>query len=176
MNVIRFIVALWIVTVVNATTNLKIDESNCDGPQKTVIDDAWNKQNITSHCNCTIKINFSGQLMIRSDNTCSPGFYVFDDKRRFNETICNHNKAHFSKQVTKGDKLTLVLMNTSLIQPDNPGNIVEIYASLPGSGLFSVTCGAASDSVTRTTRPTFVTGTNKDWTVFFMMVGQTRFR
>ena len=113
-----------------ATTNLKIDESNCDGPQKTVIDDAWNKQNITSHCNCTIKINFSGQLMIRSDNTCSPGFYVFDDKRRFNETICNHNKAHFSKKVTKGDKLKLVLMNTSLIQSGNPGNIVEIYASM----------------------------------------------
>ena len=42
-----------------ATTRLKIDASNCDGPQKTVIDGARNEQNITSHCYCEIKSNFT---------------------------------------------------------------------------------------------------------------------
>nr|XP_022291940.1 uncharacterized protein LOC111103172 isoform X2 [Crassostrea virginica] len=158
MNVTLLLIVLWIESVVNATTRLIIDASNCDGPQKTVIDDAKNKPNITSHCNCTIKSNFSGDLIIASNDTCSPGFYVFDDNG-FNETICDHKRAHFCKPVNQGDKLKLALINKSSSQSENPGDIVRIYANKAGNGLFSVTCGAASDSNTKATRPTFVTGT-----------------
>ena len=58
-----------------ATTRLKIDVSNCDGPQKTVIDDGRFTQTITSHCGCTIKSNFTGELTIRNDNRWCPAFY-----------------------------------------------------------------------------------------------------
>ena len=113
-----------------ATTRLIIDVSNCDAPQKTVIDDARNKQNITSHCYCEIKSNFIGELILTSNNICSPGFYVFDDSGQFNNTICyNNHHAHFRRNVTKGDKLKLVLINSSSFQSGNPGKIVQIYAS-----------------------------------------------
>ena len=113
-----------------ATTRLKIDASNCDGPQKTVINDARNIPNITTHCGCTIKSNFTGELTIRSDNACSPAFYVFDDKGRFNETICDHEKAQFFKPVDQSDEIKLALISKSSSQSENPGNIVEIYASM----------------------------------------------
>ena len=113
-----------------ATTRLIIDASNCDGPQRTVIDDAGYRQNITSHCNCTIKSNFSGNLIITSNDTCSPGFYVYDDNGRFNKTICDHNRAHVIKPVNQGDKLKLALINKSSSQSENPGEIVKIYASM----------------------------------------------
>ena len=113
-----------------ATTRLIIDVSNCDGPQKTVIDNARHKPNITSHCYCEIKSNFSGELILASNYTCSPGFYVFDDNGQFNSTICyNNHRAHFRRNVTKGDKLKLVLINSSSFQSGNPGKIVQIYAS-----------------------------------------------
>ncbi|XP_022291959.2 uncharacterized protein LOC111103182 isoform X3 [Crassostrea virginica] len=160
MNVIRFVVALWILTVVNATTRLKIDASNCDGPQKTVIDDSTNKPNITSHCYCEIKSNFSGILIFASDNACSPEFNVFDDNGTIIKNICDNNRAHFRRHVSTGDSLKLVLINNASVQSRNPGQgeIVKIYADYNSkSGLFSVTCGSASNSVTRITRPTFVT-------------------
>ena len=114
-----------------ATAILKIDASNCDGPQKTVIDDSTNKPNITSHCYCEIKSNFSGELILASNYTCSPGFYVFDDNGQFNSTICyNNHRAHFRRNVTKGDKLKLVLINNSSFQSGNPRMIVQIYASM----------------------------------------------
>ncbi|XP_022294546.2 uncharacterized protein LOC111105272 isoform X1 [Crassostrea virginica] len=160
MNVIRFAFALWILTVVNATTRLKIDASNCDGPQKTVIDDSTNKPNITSHCYCEIKSNFSGILIFASDNACSPEFNVFNDNGTIIKNICDNNRAHFRRHVSTGDSLKLVLINNASVQSRNPGQgeIVKIYADYNSkSGLFSVTCGSASNSVTRITRPTFVT-------------------
>ena len=113
-----------------ATTRLKIDVSNCDGPQKTVIDDGWFTQTITSHCGCTIKSSFTGVLTIRNDNPWCPAFYVFDDKGRFNETICDHKRAHFFKQVNQNDEIKLVLISKTSSQSGNPGNIVEIYAGM----------------------------------------------
>ena len=113
-----------------ATTRLKIDASNCVGLKKTVIDDGRYTQTITSHCGCTIKSNFTGKLTIRSDNACSPAFYVFDDKGRFNETICDHKRAHFFKQVNQNDEIKLVLISKTSSQSGNPDNIVEIYAGM----------------------------------------------
>mgnify|MGYP003685513255 CR=1 FL=1 len=113
-----------------ATTRLIIDVSNCDAPQKTVIDDVMNKQNITSHCYCEIKSHFSGKLFLASHNICSPGFYVFDDNGKFNVTICDHKPAHFIRNVTKGDKIKLVLINNSSFQSGNPEEIVHIYAGM----------------------------------------------
>ena len=53
---------------------------------------------------------------------------MFDDNGKFNETICDHNKSSFEKNVTKDDKLKLVLINKSLNQSGNIGDIVRIYA------------------------------------------------
>ena len=114
-----------------ATTRLIIDVSNCDEPQKTVIDDARNKQNITSHCYCEIKSNFTGELVLASKNICRPGFNVFDDNGQFNNTFCyNNHRAYFRRNVTKGDKLKIVLINNSSFQSGNHGKIVQIYASM----------------------------------------------
>nr|XP_022292869.1 uncharacterized protein LOC111103718 [Crassostrea virginica] len=128
---------------------------------KTVIDDGRITQTITSHCGCTIKSNFTGEITIRNDNSWCPAFYVFDDKGRFNETICDHKRAHFFKQVNQNDEIKLVLISKTSSQSGNPDNIVEIYADSAGSGFFSITCGSTSESITKTTRPTFVTGTNE---------------
>nr|XP_022295115.1 uncharacterized protein LOC111105238 isoform X2 [Crassostrea virginica] len=157
--VIRLYVVFQILALVMSTTRLKIDASNCDGPQKTVIDGARNEQNITSHCYCEIKSNFTGELILTSKTICTPGFYVFDDNGKFNETICDHKAAHFIKNVTMGDKVKLVLINNSSFQSGNSEGIVKIYAGYAGIGLFSVTCGSAADSIGRTTIPTLVTGT-----------------
>nr|XP_022294544.1 uncharacterized protein LOC111104732 [Crassostrea virginica] len=162
MNVVLLFVALWIVTVVNATTRLKIDASNCDGPQKTVIDDGRYTQNITSHCGCTIKSNFTGELILANNNACSPEFHVFDDNGTYIQNICDNKRAHFRRNVSTGDSLKLVLINNASVQSRNPGQgeIVKIYAiKNSNSGLFSVTCGSALDSITGITRPTLVTGT-----------------
>ena len=113
-----------------ATTRLKIDASNCDGPQKTVIDDGSYTQNITSHCGCTIKSNFKGELILTSRNACSPGFNVFDNKETFIKIICDHKPAHFQRNVIKGDKFKLVLINNSSVQSRNPGDAVLIYAGM----------------------------------------------
>ena len=115
-----------------ATTRLKIDASNCDGPQKTVIDDSTNKPNITSHCNCEIKSNFSGELILTSDKACSPVFNVFDDNGTIINIICDNNRAHFIRNVSMGDSLKLVLINNASVQSRNPGQgeIVKIYASM----------------------------------------------
>ena len=115
-----------------ATTRLKIDASNCDGPQKTVIDDSTNKPNITSHCNCEIKSNFSGELILTSDKACSPGFNVFDYNGTIIKIICNNNRAHFIRNVSMGDSLKLVLINNASVQSRNPGQgeIVLIYAGM----------------------------------------------
>nr|XP_022295117.1 uncharacterized protein LOC111105239 isoform X2 [Crassostrea virginica] len=149
-----------ILALVISITRLIIDVSNCDEPQKTVIDDARHKQNITSHCYCEIKSNFTGELVLASKNICSPGFYVFDDNGQFNNTICyNNHRAYLRRNVSKDDKLKIVLINNSSFQSGNHGKIVQIYAKEnPRSGLFSVICGSASDSMGRTTRPTLVTG------------------
>ena len=120
----------WIFFLFVATTRLKIDASNCDGPQKTVIYDASNTQNITSHCQCEIKSNFTGELILASDTICSPGFYVFDNNGKFNETICDHKAAHFRKNVSMGDKVKLVLINNSSFQSGNSEGIVKIYAGI----------------------------------------------
>nr|XP_022291002.1 uncharacterized protein LOC111102508 isoform X1 [Crassostrea virginica] len=157
--VIRLFVVFQILALVISTTRLKIDASNCDGPQKTVIYDASNTQNITSHCYCEIKSNFTGELILASDTICSPGFYVFDNNGKFNETICDHKAAHFRKNVSMGDKVKLVFINNSSFQSGNSEGIVKIYAGYAGIGLFSVTCGSAADSIGRTTIPTLVTGT-----------------
>ena len=113
-----------------ATTRLKIDASNCDGPQKTVIDDSKNRPNITSHCNCEIKSNFTGELFFTSNHSCSPGFHVFDDNGKIIENICDNKRAHFRKNVFTGDSLKLVLINNSSNQSENLGEIVQIYASM----------------------------------------------
>nr|XP_022294551.1 uncharacterized protein LOC111104739 isoform X2 [Crassostrea virginica] len=158
MDVVLLFVALWIVTVVSATVRLKIDASNCDEPQKTVIDDARNPPNITSHCGCEIKSNFSGELIFASDNACSPEFHAVDNNGTIIKNICDNKRAHFRRHVSTGDSLKLVLINNSSVQSRNPGEIVKIYASkLSNRGSFSVTCGSALDSITRITRPTFVT-------------------
>ena len=117
--------------IVVATTRLKIDASNCDGPQKTVIDDATNHPNITSHCGCTIKSNFTGELIFTSNHSCSPGFHVFDDNGTIIK-ICDNKRAHFRRHVSKGDSLKLVLINNASVQSRNPGQgeIVRIYAGM----------------------------------------------
>ena len=116
--------------IFEGTTRLKIDASNCDGPQKTVIDDSTNKPNITSHCYCEIKSNFSGELIFASDNACSPEFNVFDDNGTIIKNICDNNRAHFRRHVSTGDSLKLVLINNSSNQSGNLGEIVQIYASM----------------------------------------------
>nr|XP_022291961.1 uncharacterized protein LOC111103182 isoform X3 [Crassostrea virginica] len=147
-------------SIITATTRLKIDASNCDGPQKTVIDDSKNRPNITSHCNCEIKSNFTGELFFTSNHSCSPGFHVFDDNGKIIDNICDNKRAHFRKNVFTGDSLKLVLINNSSNQSENLGEIVQIYArDNSNNGLFSVTCGSESDSITRITRPTLVAGT-----------------
>ena len=113
-----------------ATTRLLIDVSNCDRPQKTVIDDGRKIQYLTTHCYCEIKSHFSGKLILASLNNCSPVFYVFDNNGKFKETICDHKAANFIKNVTKGDKLKLVLINNSSFQSWNPEGIVQIYAGM----------------------------------------------
>nr|XP_022295548.1 uncharacterized protein LOC111105508 [Crassostrea virginica] len=160
--VIRLFVVFQIFALVISTTRLIIDVSNCDGPQKTVNDDARNKQNLTSHCYCEIKSNFTGELILSSKNICSPVLNVFDNNDIFIKTICDHKPAHFIGNVIKGDKLKLVLLNNYSFQSGNPEEIVQIYAKEnPRSGLFSVTCGSASalTSIGSTTIPTLVTGT-----------------
>lgn len=113
-----------------ATTRLKIDASDCDGPQKTVIDDAKNKPNITSHCGCTIKSNFTGGLILTSNNACSPGFHVFNDNGSNIKNICDNKRVYFMRNVSTGDSLKLVLINNSSNQSGNLGEIVLIYASM----------------------------------------------
>ena len=116
--------------IFEATTRLKIDASNCDGPQKTVIDDAGNIQNINSHCYCEIKSNFTGELIFTSNHSCSPGFHVFDDNGTIIEKICDNKRAHFRRNVSTGDSLKLVLINNSSNQSGNLGEIVLIYAGM----------------------------------------------
>ena len=93
-------------------------------------DDARNKQNLTSHCYCEIKSNFTGKLILSSKNICSPGFNVFDNNDTFIKTICDDKPAHFIGNVIKGDKLKLVLLNNYSFQSGNPEEIVQIYASM----------------------------------------------
>ena len=61
---------------------------------------------------------------------CSPAFYVFDDNGKFNETICDHKAANLIRNVTKGDKVKLVLINNYSFQSGNPKGIVKIYAGM----------------------------------------------
>nr|XP_022293674.1 uncharacterized protein LOC111104161 isoform X2 [Crassostrea virginica] len=157
---LHLLVVLWIIAVVYSSTKLKINVSNCDVPQKTVIDDSWNNKTITSHCGCTIKSNFSGKLILASRDSCSPVFKVFDDNETLIRTLCENNIASFQTNVAKGDHFKLVFVNDSLIQSGNHGGIVNIYAEKhTGNGLFSITCGTASESIGITTGPTLSIGT-----------------
>ena len=94
-----------------------------------MIDDSWNNKTITSHCGCTIKSNFSGELFL-SSNSCSPIFNVLGDNEGIIKTLCDKNRATFRRNVAKGDQIKLVLVNDSLIQSGNQGGIVNIYSGM----------------------------------------------
>ena len=93
--------------------------------------DRWCKERTKYNLSLLLRNKIKLYLLILTSKTiCTPGFYVFDDNGKFNETICDHKAAHFRKNVSMGDKVKLVLINNSSFQSGNSEGIVKIYAGI----------------------------------------------